>query len=205
MDHLAAIDPREAVGGMWDEIGPLQLDTLRLHGLRPDHRVLDVGAGCLRGGVHIAKYLDRNRYWATDLSQVLLDEGAQNLVTSGLGSRGARLRIARDFTFTEVEDQKFDFVQAFGVFTDVPGDSIRECFANLVKVMAPNGRVFATFALGDQFADDPVLLQFKYPWSFFEGLGREFGWEIELIRGFKHPKGHSLLVARLLEARTPSI
>ena len=43
---------REQVGGLWDEIGALQIDFLRAQGLRPGDTLLDVGCGCLRGGVH---------------------------------------------------------------------------------------------------------------------------------------------------------
>jgi hypothetical protein len=42
---------RAVVGGMWDELGALQLDFLRARGLRPDSRLLDIGCGSLRLGV----------------------------------------------------------------------------------------------------------------------------------------------------------
>lgn len=34
---------REPVGGMWEEIGRLQFDFLIQNGLKPDHKLLDVG------------------------------------------------------------------------------------------------------------------------------------------------------------------
>jgi hypothetical protein len=36
---------REVVGDLWDELGNLQLAFLRKHGLRPEHRLLDIGCG----------------------------------------------------------------------------------------------------------------------------------------------------------------
>ena len=36
---------REIVGGMWDELGRLQMGALQAHGMRPHHRLLDIGCG----------------------------------------------------------------------------------------------------------------------------------------------------------------
>ncbi len=49
---------RGLVGGLWDELGKLQLDFLTESGLKPSHKLLDIGCGCLRGGVHYVKYLE---------------------------------------------------------------------------------------------------------------------------------------------------
>src|SRR4051794_24004227 len=42
---------RRRVGGRWQELGSLQLDFMVAQGLQPQHRLLDVGCGALRGGV----------------------------------------------------------------------------------------------------------------------------------------------------------
>ena len=57
---------REQVGGLWDEVGALQIDFLRAQGLRPPDTLLDVGCGCLRGGVHLVGYLEPGRYYGID-------------------------------------------------------------------------------------------------------------------------------------------
>ena len=49
---------RNSVGGMWDEIGGLQRDFVLGEGLTPDMRLLDIGCGCLRAGVHFVRYLN---------------------------------------------------------------------------------------------------------------------------------------------------
>jgi hypothetical protein len=43
--EVAAGRHRESVGGLWDEIGELQADFLMSRGLRPHHRLLDIGCG----------------------------------------------------------------------------------------------------------------------------------------------------------------
>ena len=47
------------VGGLSDEIGPLQFFFLRWEGLRPEHTLVDVGCGGLLGGVHFVRSAPR--------------------------------------------------------------------------------------------------------------------------------------------------
>ena len=41
---------RDSVGGLWDEVGQLQVDFLVSRGLMQHHKLLDIGCGSLRGG-----------------------------------------------------------------------------------------------------------------------------------------------------------
>jgi hypothetical protein len=66
---------RDVIGGMWDEIGSLQMDFLKANGLMPEHKLLDIGCGSLRLGVRAAEFLEPGNYWGTDLSSALLDAG----------------------------------------------------------------------------------------------------------------------------------
>lgn len=67
-DRRVELDPKAAIGGMWEEIGQLQIDFLKSEGLLPAHRLLDIGCGTLRGGRHFIGYLDAGRYTGTELS-----------------------------------------------------------------------------------------------------------------------------------------
>lgn len=60
---------------MWDELGKLQFDLLVQQGLKPQHFLLDVGCGSLRGGVHFIRYLEPGHYFGVDESRELLDAG----------------------------------------------------------------------------------------------------------------------------------
>ena len=66
---------REIVGGLWDEIGRLQFEFLVANGLAPSSTLVDVGCGCLRGGIHFVSYLDDNLYFGIDSNLSLLDVG----------------------------------------------------------------------------------------------------------------------------------
>ena len=66
---------REAIGGLWDEIGDLQMRFLIAQGMQPGHRLLDVGCGSLRLGSRAVEYLDAQRYFGSDLNEVLIRAG----------------------------------------------------------------------------------------------------------------------------------
>ena len=67
--EIAADARREFVGGLWEEIGELQFQFMVAQGLRPEHRLVDIGCGALRGGLHFVRYLDRGHYYGLDLNR----------------------------------------------------------------------------------------------------------------------------------------
>ncbi len=60
-----------AIGGMWEIIGEVQFEFLVSQGLKPQHRLLDIGCGTLRGGRHFIAYLEAEKYTGIDLSTLV--------------------------------------------------------------------------------------------------------------------------------------
>ena len=58
-DIRAKKDPKSAIGGKWDILGPLQYEFLLRNGLLPHNTLLDYGCGTLRGGRFFIKYLEQ--------------------------------------------------------------------------------------------------------------------------------------------------
>ncbi|HXG47860.1 MAG TPA: hypothetical protein VNO52_09560, partial [Methylomirabilota bacterium] len=54
--------------GAWDELQAYQLRVLQANGLRPEHRLLDIGCGPLQGGVAFIGYLAPGHYVGVDRS-----------------------------------------------------------------------------------------------------------------------------------------
>src|SRR5260370_8123111 len=121
--------PREAVGGLWDEIGQLQIDFLLSQGLTPHHRLLDIGCGSLRGGVKLIRYLDAGHYAGVDLHESLLNAGYEiELVKAGLTHKLPRSNLVAegefDFSWCPM---RVDFALAQSVFTALPLNFLRVC------------------------------------------------------------------------------
>jgi cyclopropane fatty-acyl-phospholipid synthase-like methyltransferase len=199
---------RGAVGGMWDEVGELQLSILKEHGLEPHHTLLDVGCGSLRGGVHFINYLRSGNYCGVDMTQSLLNAGFKELRQLSLEGKLPKknLLCAADFGFERFE-RKFDFALAFSVFTHLPLNNIRVCLERLAPCVYEGGRFFATYfeipvthlsfaprqqepgAIVTKGTDDP----FHYYFSDLRFLGEQQGWRVEPVDDFDHPRAQRLL------------
>lgn len=142
-DEIEALAHREMVGGMWDEIGRLQLEFLRERGLAPHDRLLDVGCGALRGGVHFVRYLEPGRYYGLDINASLIEAGKRELAAAGLADRGANLLVDDAFAASRF-GCRFECAIAVSVFTHLPMNQIVRCLVEVRMVLAPGARLFAS-------------------------------------------------------------
>ena len=81
-------------------MGGLQRDFLVDQGLMPEHRLLDVGCGALRAGIHLVEYLDPGHYYGIDINETVLDAGYDRELPAAL-----RARLPRDHLR---ETERFD-------------------------------------------------------------------------------------------------
>jgi len=138
---------RELVGGLWDEMGELQMEFMRSRGLLPQHRLVDIGCGSLRGGVHFVRYLDPGNYYGLDHNQSLLDAGhGIELAAAGLQDRvpASHLFCNPDFLLP-VQDGFFDAGIAQSVFTHMTFNSIRRCLESVAPKFRQGAVLYATF------------------------------------------------------------
>jgi len=207
-DEIAAGHHRDAVGGMWHEIGRLQRDFLVASGLRPEHRFVDVGCGALRGGIHFVAYLAPGNYHGLDLNQSLIDAGRLELKSAGLAHRRAKLLVNADFDLSPF-GTTFDYGLALSVFTHIPFNSIVRCLSRVRAVLAPRGRFFATFfqsprsayleplvhergGIRSHYDTDPFHLSFEE----IGIAGQLAGLAVELIGDWNHPRDQHMLEFR---------
>jgi SAM-dependent methyltransferase len=145
-EDLAAGVHREFVGGLWDVLGKLQLDFLVGQGLEPEMKLLDVGCGCLRGGVHFVRYLDPGHYFGLDVNGSLLTAGYEiELAREGLQERVPRGNLLETGEFEAWRlGAELDFALAQSVFTHLPDPWLRRCLAELARCVRPGGRFYVT-------------------------------------------------------------
>ena len=201
---------RQVVGGLWEEIGALQLEFMQGRGLRPDHLLLDVGCGSLRGGVKFVEYLNPSHYFGIDISPSLLEAGyAQEIAPrQDLADKlpAANLRCIDNFDATSF-DKQFDYALAQSVFTHLTFNSIRLCLENLHQVVKPGGKFYATYfrITDDEPAGAPRPNEFgivtcghKDPYHYrvadFQYLIRGLPWRLDEELDWSHPRGQRMLV-----------
>ena len=135
---------RDFVGGLWEEVGRLQFDFLVAHGLKPEHKLVDIGCGALRGGVHFVRYLKPGHYFGLDLNSSLIAAGQLELNAAGLADRHAHLLVDDKFQLSRF-GQVFDFGVSVSLFTHLYLNHIGRCLTEMRKVVRPGSQFFVTF------------------------------------------------------------
>ena len=181
MKERARRDPKDAVGGRWELGGEGQIALLKRYGLKPNHTVLDIGCGSLRGGLNIIKYLDTGNYIGVDISEEILEAGKTFLRDSGLEQKKPMLLRTDNIEFREVRDRTFDYLLAISVLTHMPPEDIEKLFSNLHKVMKESTVFLTTVFLsktGDVYST-VMKRNFFYPFEWLESTGARYGLKVE--------------------------
>lgn len=189
------LNPHLAVGGMWEEIGKLQLDFLVNQGLRPTHKFLDIGCGTLRGGRHFIRYLDAGNYAGMDISFKAIEYGNSLVSEEGLSDKQPRLLISRnrDLEFKEFSGETFDYLLAQSVFTHLMPEHIDECFQHIGTIMGTGSRFFFTFYEASAVMQ-VGLKDFMYPLSFFESLAEKYRFKLaDCSVEYSHPRRQKMV------------
>ena len=205
VNEHAAVDPIEATGGRWDEIGALQFEFLRREGLRPEHVMLDVGCGALRGGRHYIKYLDRAGYFGVDISSVVLDAARRVVADEQLTNKAPTLRLVADTAFDWFGDRVFDVILAQSVLTHMRPPDLAGMFANVPRVMGPKTVFYATCFVGrDTVWRRLTTTTFAYPLELFTELGNRNGLDVTALAGAEYPHPYGTRMLRITR-RPPSL
>lgn len=200
---------RLVVGGAWDEIGALQFDFMVSKGLTPASKLLDVGCGALRGGVHFVRYLDDGNYYGIDINKSLLKAGEQELRDSGLGDKRVHLRRTDHFDATDF-GVHFDFGISVSLITHLSANHIMYCFKQMRRVMHEDSRFYFSFfevpdlPLSDEysqprggivthFLSDP----FHYTREHIEYFARSAGLTACYVGDWGHSRNQQMLELRL--------
>jgi SAM-dependent methyltransferase len=156
MASNARRDPDAAIGSdtreHWLKVGQMQFSYLLAHGLRPDHRILDIGCGNLRAGWRLIQYLDTGHYYGVDISPDILLAALKELRNQNLQHKYPHLVLVNDLNFEFLPDQAFDVIHAHSVFTHTHVDVIDQCFAAAARLLKPDGFFDLTYLEGDKFS-----------------------------------------------------
>lgn len=137
---------RNWVGGHWDDgHGKSQLDFLVANGLRPQHKVIDIGCGSFRAGMHFVDYLASGNYYGVDANRSVMQAGYEKELSDAQRGRLPITNLRANERFDADFGVKFDYALAQSVFTHVSLNHVRLCLYRAARVMAPGGKFYATF------------------------------------------------------------
>jgi SAM-dependent methyltransferase len=207
--EVRAGNHRELIGGLWDELGHLQLDFLLAQGLERRHRLLDVGCGSLRAGVHLVRYLDPGNYFGIDLQEPLINAGYEREIRPAkLADRLPRRNLRASGTFDAAFASPIDIALATSVFTHLPFNHLRWCLEALEPVVRGGGRFFVTyFEVADEhrFSEplkhspgDVVTMPASDPYHYrprdILHAAAQTGWAGRIIGSWNHPRDQRMAV-----------
>jgi len=139
---------RQVIGGLWEELGQLQLAFLVTQGLQPDHKLLDLGCGCLRGGVKFINYLNKGNYIGIDINESLLEAGKLEVEDNNLSDKSPVL-LRSDSFGSDLRMAKVDFSISISLFTHLPISYIQQALLSVKSMLNEKGAYFATFFVAD--------------------------------------------------------
>lgn len=142
--EIDAKEHRDFVGGLWEELGELQIQFLKARGLEPGHRMLDLGCGALRGGIHFIRYLDSGNYHGADINASLIEAGMREVEEARLGDRKIHLIVTDRFELSRF-GTTFDCALAVSVFTHLTMNHIVKCLVEARQVLRPQARFYASY------------------------------------------------------------
>ena len=129
---------RRAVGGQFEGMGLLELETLKHFGLREDAYLIDVGCGSGRLAKPLSAYLN-GRYLGIDVVRALL-EHASKLVHRP----NWRFELGAGLTIPEADDSA-DFVCFFSVLTHLLHEQSFLYLREAKRVLKPGGKIVFSF------------------------------------------------------------
>ena len=169
-----------------------QISFLKSAGLKPEHRLLDLGCGTLRGGLPMIAYLDRGHYTGIEAREDVLAEGRKELAESGLKGKAPVLLHTNNPNELEVST-RFDFVWAFSVLIHMTDEILFDTLKFVSQVIADDGLFYANVNLGTR--ENGLWQGFPVVWRellFYRQAGENFSLvvtDIGSIRELGHRSG----------------
>jgi SAM-dependent methyltransferase len=159
----------------WKMKRDFQMAFLRAQGLMPQHRLLDIGCGTLRGGIPIIDYLDRGHYVGIEVRPSVLAEGLKELCDAGLEDKAPTL-IAGEIGAIDIPG-RLDFVWAFSVLMHMTDDIVERTVAYVARQIASGGAFYANVRIDVTHADGhwqgfPVASR---PLAFYQAICERHG------------------------------
>lgn len=127
---------RSAVGAAhdWERHGLLQFDFLKQQGLKPAHRLLEIGCGTGRLARKVVPYLDWGNYVGVDISRGALVAAREVARVEGWAEQCPQF-----LDDTHSVHAAHDYVWAFSVFIHLPAQTMTDVMREARRLMAPGG------------------------------------------------------------------
>jgi SAM-dependent methyltransferase len=176
---------------LWESQRRFQFDFLTSHGLQPEHRLVDIGCGTLRGGIPLIEYLQVGNYTGIEARASVIEEGRKELHEAHLEDRHPLLINAANPADVELT-APVDFAWAFMALIHMPDEIAEGYLALLSQGLSEHGQFYGNVNLGERpdgsWQGFPVVTRRH---DFYERLAGSYGLHVEDV-GILESLGHKL-------------
>lgn len=166
---------------LWRMKRAFQIAFLRERGLRPEHVVVDIGCGSLRGGIALIDYLQPGHYTGIDVRESVLAQARSELAREKLAHKRPQLILAPDLGAVD-PGAVVDVFWAFSVLFHLSDTILADGIAMVARHLAPDGVFYANIIDGEGPAGAwqgfPVAPR---PLDTYRALAARHGLEVERL------------------------
>jgi len=134
---------------IWKMQRDFQIQFLKTMNLLPDHYLLDIGCGTLRGGIPLIAYLKDGHYFGVEARAEVLDEGRKELREADLGEKNPTLLHSPDISQLTI-NQKFDYIWAFSVLIHMNDEILNQALNFVSNHLSEEGEFYANVDIGEK-------------------------------------------------------
>lgn len=176
---------------LWKVKRDFQIGFLKEVGLQPQHHLLDIGCGTLRGGLPLIEYLEKGHYYGIEARPEVLEEGRSELKSANLEGKEPTLIATADLLSVNLP-VKFDYIWAFAVLIHMSDEILDSCCRLVSNQLAEGGYFYANVNISDR-ADKswqgfPVVYRSE---EFYKGVAERHGLEFIDLGSLKD-LGHNM-------------
>jgi len=163
------------VGTNGDLEREMQYKFMLSEGLKPEHKFMDLGCGCMRGTIDILDYLKDGNFYGLDVSDKLLTVARERINKDGLKNK-PDLKNNTDFEFKKYfGDVKFDYILSVSLLTHIYPDDVENLFSSAKGSLNKKGKFYFTiYTLPEESTIDHKgsigLIRYRKKWLIDNGL-----------------------------------
>lgn len=132
---------------LWKSKRDFQIRFLKEVGLKPEHYLLDIGCGTLRGGIPIIEYLEKGHYFGVESRADVLAEGRKELHEANLEDKEPVLIVSENLSSLDI-GVTFDYIWAFSVLIHMTDEILNDCLCFVNQHLKNSGAFYANVGIG---------------------------------------------------------
>lgn len=174
--------------GLYDtSMGAYHLEFLRSVGLKPEHKIFELGFGFGRAAIPMIKFLNCANYAGSEISKERLRITKEWIQIEKLKRQKPKLVLSLDNKFEFLENGWADFIWAQSVFTHLPEKEILTILTNLRCKINTKGKIIFNYTLANEKTVERTSIKdFSYSEKTMKNMCESLGYSVEILQNWQN-------------------